>query len=370
MAIIRSDGWVKAVTGSAVSGAQVYVCSQPANTAFLPPTPLASIFSDSAGLIPITQPVLTDGFGHYDFYVQAGTYTVVVGLGGVIQQVYPDQNVGGAAGVTYTAGVGISIVGSVISSTAAVTSVGLSMPAEFSVANSPVTGSDTLTVTKATQAANLVYAGPSSGGAAQPTFRALVASDVPSQVPTLGASNPFWWMLYDGSNYSFSNSGNGTYGTGTGDQIKFTMIRVPYPITLTHATTRILTTSAGGIVSCGIYTTGGSLLAAWDGISTTSGTTVTVAKTGGGSVTLQPGIYIAAVGCSNTSGAASLGGFQAGASNEGVEPWNTNGTTRTGTAANALGSGGAAAHAMPPTLGALSAGGSGFTTLPNILLEP
>lgn len=60
-----------------------------------------------------------------------------------------------------------------------VTSVGLSMPAEFSVANSPVTTSNTLAVTKANQSANLVYAGPSSGGAAAPTFRALTAADVP-----------------------------------------------------------------------------------------------------------------------------------------------------------------------------------------------
>jgi hypothetical protein len=60
-----------------------------------------------------------------------------------------------------------------------VTSVGLSMPAEFAVANSPVTGNDTLAVTKATQSANLVWAGPTSGAASAPTFRALTAADVP-----------------------------------------------------------------------------------------------------------------------------------------------------------------------------------------------
>lgn len=60
-----------------------------------------------------------------------------------------------------------------------VTSVGLSMPAEFNVTNSPVIGSNTLAVSKATQNANLVYAGPVSGGAAAPAFRALVAADIP-----------------------------------------------------------------------------------------------------------------------------------------------------------------------------------------------
>lgn len=60
-----------------------------------------------------------------------------------------------------------------------VTSVGLSMPAEFSVSGSPVTASGTLTATKATQSANQVFAGPTSGGAAAPAFRALAAADIP-----------------------------------------------------------------------------------------------------------------------------------------------------------------------------------------------
>lgn len=93
----RTDGWVKSVSGPAVPGAQIYVCTQPANVASAPPTPLANIFSDPNGLVPITQPILTDGFGHYDFYAIAATYTIVVAIGGLIQQVYPDQSVGGAS---------------------------------------------------------------------------------------------------------------------------------------------------------------------------------------------------------------------------------------------------------------------------------
>lgn len=61
-----------------------------------------------------------------------------------------------------------------------VTSVALSMPAEFSVSGSPVTSSGTLTVSKANQSANQVFAGPTSGGATTPAFRALVADDIPS----------------------------------------------------------------------------------------------------------------------------------------------------------------------------------------------
>lgn len=63
-----------------------------------------------------------------------------------------------------------------------VTSVALTMPAIFSVSGSPVTTSGTLAASLATQNANLVFAGPTSGGAATPTFRSLVAADMPSAI--------------------------------------------------------------------------------------------------------------------------------------------------------------------------------------------
>lgn len=58
-----------------------------------------------------------------------------------------------------------------------VTSVALTVPAEFSVSGSPVTTTGTLAVTKANQNANLIYAGPASGSAAAPTFRSEVIAD-------------------------------------------------------------------------------------------------------------------------------------------------------------------------------------------------
>lgn len=64
-----------------------------------------------------------------------------------------------------------------------VTSVGLTMPtAIFDIAGSPVTSSGTLAVTLDNQNANEVFAGPSSGGAAAPAFRALVDADIPSAI--------------------------------------------------------------------------------------------------------------------------------------------------------------------------------------------
>jgi hypothetical protein len=59
-----------------------------------------------------------------------------------------------------------------------VSSVALTVPAEFSVSGSPVTSTGTLAVTKANQNENLVYAGPSSGSATAPAFRALVPLDL------------------------------------------------------------------------------------------------------------------------------------------------------------------------------------------------
>jgi hypothetical protein len=59
-----------------------------------------------------------------------------------------------------------------------VTSVGLSLLAELTVTNSPVTGAGTLTGAWATQAANLLFRSGDAGGI--PSFSALTASDIPS----------------------------------------------------------------------------------------------------------------------------------------------------------------------------------------------
>jgi hypothetical protein len=60
-----------------------------------------------------------------------------------------------------------------------VTSVGLSLPSEFNITNSPVTSSGTLTGNWASQAANYVFAAP-NGSSGTPTFRAIVAADIPT----------------------------------------------------------------------------------------------------------------------------------------------------------------------------------------------
>lgn len=91
---LRRDDWVTDAMGNALSGTQVYVCSQPATTTSIPPSPLVQLYSDPAGAFPITQPVLTDGYGHAAYYVAPGTYTVVYYSPQILEQVLPDQTIG------------------------------------------------------------------------------------------------------------------------------------------------------------------------------------------------------------------------------------------------------------------------------------
>lgn len=81
-------------------------------------------------------------------------------------------------------GDGLAITNGVLSAAGgaglgSVTSVGLSLPNLFNVSGSPVTGAGTLTATLANQTANTLFAGPASGSQAAPSFRALVAEDIP-----------------------------------------------------------------------------------------------------------------------------------------------------------------------------------------------
>lgn len=80
-----------------------------------------------------------------------------------------------------TVGTGLSFSAGTLSSTVTgtVTSVGVTVPSFLSVSGSPVTSSGTIAISLATQTANTVFAGPTTGSAASPTFRALVLGDLP-----------------------------------------------------------------------------------------------------------------------------------------------------------------------------------------------
>lgn len=99
-----------------------------------------------------------------------------------------------------------------------VTSVGLSLPAIFTVTNSPVTSSGTLTGTLANQSANLVWAGPASGPAAVPAFRSLATADLPVTVVLTSGSyaDPAWITSLAKSKVGLSNVEDTALSTWTG----------------------------------------------------------------------------------------------------------------------------------------------------------
>lgn len=96
-----------------------------------------------------------------------------------------------------------------------VTSVGMSVPsALLAVSGSPVTTTGTLAVTLPTRAANLIFAGPNTGAAAAPTFRSLVAADIPS-LPASQITSGTLAVAQGGTNLSSYTAGDILYATGS-----------------------------------------------------------------------------------------------------------------------------------------------------------
>jgi len=161
---------------------------------------------------------------------------------------------------TLTAGTGITITNGAGSITingtlGTVTSVGLSAPSEFVVSGSPVTSSGTLTLTKATQSANLVYAGPSAGLAASPTFRSLVVADIPSISSGLIGTLP---IVNGGTNSSTALNNNRVMVSSGGAIVEASALlngqlligstgTAPSPATLTAGSGITITNGAGSI---------------------------------------------------------------------------------------------------------------------------
>ena len=139
-----------------------------------------------------------------------------------------------------------------------VTSVALTAPGIFAVGGSPITTSGTLAITLATQSPNLVWAGPTSGAAATPTFRSLVAADIPSlsYVISVNASGGTTGMSFTGGpvtgsgtltltgTLAVANGGTGvTTSTGSGS--------VALGTSPTLTTPNIVGTTTGGNAAAG-----------------------------------------------------------------------------------------------------------------------
>lgn len=82
-----------------------------------------------------------------------------------------------------------------------VTSVGIVAPDIFTVSGSPVITAGDITLALATQSANTVFRGPTTGSPAVPTFGALVVADLPSAIPATKIGNG----TVDNTEFSYLN---------------------------------------------------------------------------------------------------------------------------------------------------------------------
>lgn len=304
----RSDGWVKSSLGPAIPGAQIFVCLQPANVASLPPSPLAPVFSDPNGLVPLSLPILTDGFGHYDFYAQAGTYTLVVGLGGVIQRVYPDQSVGGSSA----------------SGTALVLSTnGVQNANQFALNLESTDGSITVT-------------NDSSGNTNLSGTKGFLA--------TIGS------FIGPGFQTPFPMYGGNTTTTGTVSGVANRIIAwkfiLPFAITISKVTVSVGTGSAGQTCNFGIYSSTGTKLL--DSGPLDAHTAPLISTNSITPVTLQPGTYFFA----QSANANSVQVYASPMTNPGETVLNAN-NIAVGISPNPT-----VAGVMPASLGTLTADGT------------
>jgi hypothetical protein len=145
-----------------------------------------------------------------------------------------------------------------------VDSVGLALPAIFSVTGSPVTSTGTLEGDLVTQSANTVFAGPASGADATPTFRGLTSADLPiATATTLGIVSVGSGLTVDGGVLSANaqpaatSSSLGVISVGSG-------LTVDGSGLLSANAPAVATTTSLGVVSVGsgLSVSGGGLLSA------------------------------------------------------------------------------------------------------------
>ena len=150
------------------------------------------------------------------------------------------NNAGGFSNATVSTG--LSFTGGTLSNTG-VTSVSLSLPNIFSISTSTVTTTGTLTATLSTTAANYVFAGPTTGLATTPAFRALVAADIPSlsYAPLTSGTS----ILYGNNAGGFSNvtvSTGLSFSAGTLSNTGVTSVSLSLPNIFTISTSTVTTT--------------------------------------------------------------------------------------------------------------------------------
>lgn len=167
-----------------------------------------------------------------------------------------------------------------------VTSVGLSLPNIFTVSNSPVTTTGTLTATLASQTANQVFAAP-NGASGSPTFRSLVAADIPtltavkiSDFDTQVRTNRLDQMAAPTADVSFNSRKITSLADPVSNQDAATKAYVDTVAQGIHSHTSCRVATAAALPSCtysnGTSGIGATLTATANGALTVDGVTVAV----------------------------------------------------------------------------------------------
>lgn len=146
-----------------------------------------------------------------------------------------------------------------------VTSVGLSLPNIFTVTGSPVTVSGTLTATLASQTANTFFAAP-NGTAGAPTFRAIVAADIPTlnqnttgSAATLTTARTINGIAFNGSANIVITAVNpndltiGSYLTGT-SYSGASAVTIAVDATSTNTASKVVARDASGNFAANVVT--------------------------------------------------------------------------------------------------------------------
>jgi len=329
----RVDEWVKSIQGLAISGAHVYVISQPVSSLptseqLGPPSPLATTYTDSTGGTQLPQPLVTDSFGHTDGYVAPGLYTIAIYNNGTLQQSYADQNIG-AAGLTngggLVAGTAISIVGNTISG-AYVAGTGITI----------VNGVITNTAAGATYTAG---SGISINGS-------NVISNT-AQAPSFTVSGQGWFAGPGMTSYAdiFNTASNATLTNFSANTVLVYQFILTATWTLSSCSYTLYASSAGTHFNFGIYDVNKNKLID----CAFSGATTATQKITFGPTTLPAGVYYFAV--SSTSSA--ITGPVIFSSNNATLP--TLNSLNAATALLATAANSTSSNVLPSTLGTLTA---------------
>ena len=215
------------------------------------------------------------------------------------------------------------------------------------------TSSGTVTASLNTQTKNTFLGGPSSGSAANPTFRNITAPDLPTQTlnywfpgtvlpPTNGSSQPLG-------------------GTGLANTVRFIIFTLPFNTSISKASIDISTIDASQTADFGLYNAAGSSklwsIGSGNGISLGSGGVVSATNT---TVTLAAGSYLFAWTESGTVGVIYTWNM-----NTGLYQLLASGSSyKYGTCTNT-----ATAGVLPASCGTLVAAASAFNVAA-VMLEP